>query len=250
MQFVDSNARPGDAILVDAPGQIDVVRYYRRGDQQLFLLPRMRPPDPPATRADVDDMLARAQRLFAIYYATEQSDPQRLVDTRLAEKAFKSSDEWHGNVRLAVYGVAPTTRNAMATLGVKVGSEVTLAGFQIDRRDARAGDILTLTLQWHADESPPARYKVFVHLLDARGQVVAQRDGEPVADTHITTTWLAGEVIEDNYGILVDAGTPPGQYQIEIGMYRAENGARLPMTSSVGQSVGDHLSLGAIHITN
>ena len=250
VQFVDSVARPGDGILVDALGQIDVVRYYRRGDQQLFLLPRMRPPDPVMTRADVDDMLGKAQRLFAIYYATEQSDPQGIVETRLAQKAFKARDEWHGNVRLAVYGIAPPTRAAMPPLNAKVGGEITLAGFQLDQRNARAGDVLTLTLDWQADQPPAARYKVFVHLLNASGQVVAQRDGEPVADTRITTTWKPGESIEDNYGIFIDAGMPPGTYQIEVGMYRADDGSRLPITSSSGQSLGDHLIVGTVQITN
>jgi mannosyltransferase len=250
VQFVDAIARPGDGLLVDAPGQIDVVRYYLRGDPQLFLLPRMRPPDPTATHADVDDMLAKAQRLFAIYYATEQSDPQSLVETQLAQNAFKARDEWHGNVRLAVYGVAPTTRAAAPPLNAKIGTEITLAGFQLDQRDARAGDILTLTLHWRAEQSPSARYKVFVHLLNAGGQVVAQRDGEPVADTRITTTWKPGEEIDDNYGILVDAGTPAGAYQVEIGMYRADDGVRLPITSSGGQKLGDHLSASTVQIAN
>ncbi len=248
LHFIDSNARPGDGILVDAPGQIDVVRYYQRGDQPFFLLPRMRPPDPQATRADVDDMLGKVQRLFAIYYATDQSDPQGIVETRLAEKAFKALDEWHGNVRLAVYGVAPTPRGEAQPLDAQVGNEITLAGFQLDQRTAHAGDILTLTLYWQADQSPTTRDKVFVHLLNANNQVVAQRDGEPVGDTRITTTWRAGDKIDDNYGILIGAGTPPGDYHVEIGMYRADNGARLPITAPGGKVIGDHLILGAVRI--
>ncbi len=248
VQFIDANARAGDGILVDAPGQIDVVRYYLRGSQPLFLLPRMRPPDAAATRADVDAMLGQVQRLFAIYYATDQSDPQGIVEARLAEKAFKARDEWHGNVRLAVYGVAPTPRGTASPLGVKVGDEITLASYQLDQRAARAGDVLTLTLNWQADQTPATQNKVFVHLLDANGRVVAQRDGEPVADTRITTTWRAGDRIDDNYGIMVEPGTPPGAYQIEIGMYRADTSARLPITAPGGRSAGDHLILGTVRV--
>ncbi len=108
--------------------------------------------------------------------------------------------------------------------------------------------MLTLTLNWRADQSPATRYKVFVHLLNANNQVVAQRDGEPVADTRSTTTWRAGDRIDDNYGIWVESGTPPGEYQIEIGMYRADTGARLPITTPAGRNVGDHLILGSVQV--
>ena len=242
LSYIDSSARAGDGILVDAPGQMEVVRYYSRGAQPFFPLPRMRPPDPGATRADVDDMLAKTQRLFAIYWATTQSDPQGIIETRLAEKAFKARDEWHGDVRLAVYGVAPVQRDAPRTLNAKFGDEITLVSYDADTREARIGDIVTLTLNWRADRTLLARYKVFVHLLDANNRVIAQRDGEPVSDTRLTTTWRAGEDIADNYGILIEPETPLGDYRIEMGMYRADNGARL----SVGDS--DHLILGMIRV--
>jgi hypothetical protein len=180
--------------------------------------------------------------LFAIYWSTDQSDPQRLVETRLAERAFKARDEWRGNVRLALYGIAPEPRRAAQTLDAKFGGALTLSSFQLDQRDARAGDVLTLTLNWRVEQSPETRYKVFVHLLDGAGQVIAQRDGEPVADLRPLTTFRAGETIADNYGIFIEPGTPPGDYRVEIGVYRADNGMRLPVGG------GDHLIVGSIRV--
>jgi hypothetical protein len=208
----------------------------------------MRPPDPAATRADVDEMLGKAKRLYAIYWATDQSDPRRIVETRLAETAFKARDEWHGNVRLALYGIAPEARGALQVLDAQVGDAITLTGYRLDAREVRAGDVLTLMLNWRADRIPSARYKVFVHLLDVSNQVVAQRDGEPVSDTRITTTWRAGESIADNYGIFIQPGTPPGDYRIEIGMYRADNGARLEIVARDGSAMGDHLIVGTVRV--
>jgi len=242
LQFIDAHERAGDGILVNAPGQIDVVRYYWHGSQQLFLLPRMRPPDPSATRADVDEMLDKTERLFAIYWATDQSDPARVVETRLAERAFKARDEWHGNVRLVLYGIAPRSRSVPQPLDVRFGDAMTLTSYQLDARRARVGDVLTLTLHWRVEQMPNARYKIFVHLLDASGRVVAQRDGEPFADLRPTTTWRAGETLADNYGVFIESDTPPGDYRVEIGVYRADDGARVP----VGES--DHLILGTVQV--
>ncbi|MCX7840970.1 MAG: hypothetical protein N2559_16160 [Anaerolineae bacterium] len=102
--------------------------------------------------------------------------------------------------------------------------------------------MLTLTLHWHIEQTPSARYKIFVHLLDASGRVVAQRDGEPFADLRPTITLRAGESIADNYGVFVEPDTPPGEYRIVIGVYRADDGARV----QVGDS--DHLILETIRI--
>lgn len=245
LHIIDEQERPGDGILVNAPGQVDVVKYYHRGAQPLFLLPKMRPPRPRVTREDVDAMVGQVERLFAVYYGTEQSDPQAIVETRLAERAFKAADEWHGNVRLAVYGIAPAARGPVQPVGVKVGSEITLTSYQLDEHLVHPGDVLTLTLNWHADRAPAGRYKVFVHLINADDQVVAQRDGEPVGDTRITTTWKAGDTVVDNYGILVP-NDRPGEFRIEVGMYRVDDGARLPMVTPDGQPAGDHLVIASV----
>ncbi len=248
VRFIDSNARAGDGILIDAPGQIDVLRYYHRGDQPLFLLPRMRPPDANQTRADVEDMLSKTKRLFAVFYATAQSDPQSIIETRLAERAFKARDEWHGNVRLAIYGIGTNSPEGRNSGGLRLGDEIWLESWQLDSPYARAGDVLTLTLNWSALQAPSARYKVFVHLLDVNNRVIAQRDGEPVADTRLTTTWRAGENIADNYGLFIEPGTPPEDYRIEIGMYRADNGARLPVYATAIKPLGDHWILTTVEV--
>ncbi len=267
IRYIDANARERDGILIDAPGQIDVVRYYHRGAQPIFLLPRMRPPDPDATRADVDQMLAQVAgppadpagprgatrggvpRLYAIYWATDQSDPQKVIEARLAENAFQARDTWYGNVRLAVYGIAPNPRGPLQDVDVKIGNEISLPSYRLDVREARTGDILTLTLNWRADQTPSARYKVFVHLLDANDRVAAQRDAEPMSDLKPTTTWRAAEPIADNYGILIEPGTPPGDYRIELGMYRVDNQTRLPITTRAGQALGDHLILDRVRVS-
>jgi len=242
VQEIDAHARAGDAVLVDAPGQIDVVRYYHHGTQPLYLLPRMRPPEVTATRADVDAMLAQAQRVFAIFYATEQSDPQNIIGTRLAERAFLARDEWHGNIRFALYGIAPSTRGTPKLLDAKFGDDITLTSYQLDQRQARIGDVVTLTLNWRAEQTPRVRYKVFAHLLDVNHRVVAQRDAEPVNNLKLTTQWRAGETIADHYGLWIAPGILPGEYRVAVGMYRMDDGARL----RVGES--DHVILGTVMV--
>jgi hypothetical protein len=119
---------------------------------------------------------------------------------------------------------------------------VTLDGYRLSRRTIAPGDALGLTLLWHASGPTTQRWKVFTHLLDSASTVVAQRDAEPADNLKPTTSWTAGERIEDNYGILVPDGLPVGTYTLEIGMYSGDSRAQFA-------GHGDHLVLGQVEVT-
>ncbi len=72
-------------------------------------------------------------------------------------------------------------------------------------------------------------YHVFIHLLDRQGQLVAQADGQPAHWTRPTSTWTVGELVVDRHGLWIPTGTAPGVYQLSLGLYRPEDGQRLPL---------------------
>lgn len=123
------------------------------------------------------------------------------------------------------------------------GDQIELLGYDLDRNKIRAGEPISLTLYWHALKTPDADYTVFTHLLDASGVQRGGKDNPPVNGTYNTSLWIAGEVVADRYAIPLDADAPPGEYTIEIGLYRFDSGARLPL--SVG---GDALRLAKIQV--
>ncbi len=98
-------------------------------------------------------------------------------------------------------------------------------------------------LTWRPLAETERRYKVTVQLLDARSQVVAQRDSEPVGGSRPTVTWTPGEIIQDNYGLLAPLGTPPGVYRLILALYDGETGQRLVTAS--GQ---DFVPLGEVTV--
>ena len=56
------------------------------------------------------------------------------------------------------------------------------------------------------------RYKVFVHLVDDQGAILAQYDGEPGHGLNLTTGWTPElGVFPDRYGILVPRGHKAGR---------------------------------------
>jgi hypothetical protein len=50
-----------------------------------------------------------------------------------------------------------------------------------------------------------------------------------------TTTWRAGEIIEDSYDILLGTDLPPGKYELSVGMYDVTTMERLPAYNASGE---------------
>jgi hypothetical protein len=89
-----------------------------------------------------------------------------------------------------------------------------------------AGDVLDLTLYWESVTAVSDSYKVFIHVMDAAGNIVAQMDRPPVNGLAPTHRWQPGDLIRDPYQIPLP-DLPPGEYQVRVGLYTDANG-RLP----------------------
>jgi mannosyltransferase len=108
--------------------------------------------------------------------------------------------------------------------------------------------VVPLTLFWLARQPVKEDLKVFVHLLDPGGQLVAQRDSEPVAGLRPTSTWAVGEPIVDRYGVLLPGDLPAGEYRLIAGLYNPASGERLGVVASPGATPNDHLAVGAVTV--
>ena len=231
--YVEAVGRSGDAIVLNAPGQQEVFGYYYQGDLPVYPLPESRPLSPVHTLATLTRLAQSGGRVFALFWATAESDPERFIEGWLDRQAYKALDSWYGNVRLVVYAVPEQAAEAFnQELAVMLqnpdnGDEIELLGYRLQSGALAAGDIAQYALYWQVDQRLQTRYKVYLHLLDGADQIVGQRDAEPGGGARLTTLWEAGEVVADNHGIAIHPGTPPGEYRVEIGMYDIETGQRL-----------------------
>jgi hypothetical protein len=250
-QAIRRENRAGDAILLNAPNQWEVFTYYYAGPAPVYPLPRSRPPQEEAVHAELGQIAAEHRRLYALYWATAESDPKRIVERWLEANTFKASDEWIGDVRLVVYAV-PEELGAVEMEqrleDVRLGEAIALRGYSLSPEGLSAGDILQIALFWEALGIPGGRYKVFVHLLDEQGAILTQYDGEPGHGLHLTTGWTPESgVFPDRYGILIPQGTKAGEYALRVGMYDVSGEPRLPVFVS-GESAGDSFSLGVVRV--
>jgi hypothetical protein len=114
-----------------------------------------------------------------------------------------------------------------------VGTSIELLGYQLPSQ-LQAGSQFPVTLYWQAQDTLPQNYTVFVQLIDATNQVVAQHDSEPQGGTAPTDTWATGEYVIDEHVLNVPE-TLSGEYRLIAGMYSPGTGERLPIYAQNGE---------------
>lgn len=244
VNYINAVATERDAVIVDAPGQMDVVRYYYRGAAALKPLPIGRPLDANATKQALTDILNNYSRAYGIFWANAQADPEGVVERALNLGGFKARDEWHGNVRLVEYAL-PNDFQAAESFNpeLRFGDELLLKEITFDARAFQAGELVPLEFEWRTLKRPAADWQIFLHLLDARGQIVSQRDAS--FDNASGLNRLDAQVDgASRHALVILPGTPPGTYTLQMGLYHPATGARLPVSSG-----GDAFTLGAVQVT-
>ena len=139
--------------------------------------------------------------------------------------------------------IRPETNNPQPQ-EVRFGDFAQLIGHNISSLDFPVGEQRTLELLWQAHAPAEQDYMIFIHLLDAHGNMHQNWDAPVALDEngnyYTTRVWEAGEYIIDRRRIrLTNTSLPLGEgYQIAIGMYDLASGERVPITLD-GVATGD-----------
>jgi len=128
-------------------------------------------------------------------------------------------------------------------LEVNLGNQVELMGYDVEEGEVEVGGRVQLTLYWRGLAQTERDYTVFTHLVDEEGRIWAQQDNEPLQGSYPTSFWDEGEIVKDEYDLVVDGDALLGEYLLEVGMYLAETGERLPVYSIDGELLGDRIFL-------
>jgi hypothetical protein len=107
------------------------------------------------------------------------------------------------------------------------GPFVELTGYDLLPAMHSPGSPLEVTLHWHVLQTPDRDYHVFVHLLDASGEIVAQHDGPAGGGTLPALGWLPGEYLIDPHSLDLPSDLPEGDYRLAVGLYDPATGQRL-----------------------
>ena len=96
-------------------------------------------------------------------------------------------------------------------------------------------DGLRVDLQWQTRATVKDEVTVFIHVLDANGQLIAQADGDPLAGAYPFTQWPRGLVVDDIRRVDVSKAAT-----VRVGLYSRSSGERLSATASDGTPLADN----------
>ncbi|MCX7838218.1 MAG: hypothetical protein N2559_02005 [Anaerolineae bacterium] len=128
--------------------------------------------------------------------------------------------------------LTPSSADELRTakpLHARVGDAFALSHYTLDVD--RTTNRVHVTLYWQSVAPSQTDYTVFVHLLDASGAIVAQRDVPPRDGTYPTSIWEIGEIIKDEYELQIPANAR-APFSLAIGMYLPSTQQRLPIGAS------------------
>jgi hypothetical protein len=116
-------------------------------------------------------------------------------------------------------------------------------GYNLSAVEVAPGGELAFTTYWHVLDEAPLSTTLFVHLLDAHSKVWSGWDGLDVSPYG----WQRGDIILQHTQLTVPTSTPPGEYQVEIGVYTSD-GQRFAILED-DEQVADRLLLQSNQVT-
>lgn len=126
-------------------------------------------------------------------------------------------------------------------------------GYSLNRKTARSGETVSLTLTYRAVAKMDQRYTAFVHLLgplnpETGNALWAQHDSEPCQGFYPTSSWHEGELLENGVELHIPEDAPPDTYTLATGFYDVWSGERLPVRSDTSVTENDVLTLGPLTV--
>jgi hypothetical protein len=129
------------------------------------------------------------------------------------------------------------------------GAKISLLGYGLSSGPVEAGwGALPVELHWRINGQLEGRYKIAFRLTEENGRVWASQDSEPVVGLRAFHEQPVGSEITDRHALLVPAGTPPGAYELRLGLYRLQDEQWLDILDESGSPQGVEVVLGPVDI--
>jgi hypothetical protein len=245
---VQTIASPDDAIFCIYPWQVGYFESYYRGDRPHIVLASSGEWGPSIQR-ELEELLAERGRLWVPAYQAKGGIMESQVERFLLAKSYPILNEWYGTTRLSFY--APKSRMTASQGPLNFDHRLQLLEYALDPGPMEAGwGVVTVDLLWLKEGRLDGRYLVGLRLTDQVGRTWGQRDSEPMAGLSPFSAWQEGKQVPDHHGLLVPAGTPPGHYQLRLGVYRAADEQGLTVLDENSIPQGTEAVLGVVQVVS
>ncbi|MCP4415457.1 MAG: hypothetical protein GY805_02470 [Chloroflexi bacterium] len=157
------------------------------------------------------------------------------------EQLITQQPRFLGNLSIASLDHQINSTTPQATTAVTWNEELTLSRYDLQITH----DQLVVTFHWYAQQRVEKSYKIFLHLLDENGNLVAQLDYIPREWTYPTNWWEEGEFVVDT-AVLPLGNIGSGTFQLQVGIYDPDSGERLLATMNDSSALMDAVLLTGI----
>jgi hypothetical protein len=237
--FLSEHVAEDEAIMLYAPRQHLLAKYYLGDERTYYTAPQVELPAfwpvnaPPVVPEDVDgqlqELLTAHPAVWLVMTAQDEVDDGEFVPKYLTAVAYKQECwEWR-DVDLCRF-VSPHAVPAgrVTTPDLLYNGELRLQRAQAaPMEESGLGSTMYAQLDWLAERKPSVDYRVTLRLLDAAGQVIAQRDDYPIGPLLPPTTWNAGDAKPGYLALPLPAGVGLEGNQLTVNVYDPVSGAAL-----------------------
>lgn len=286
VRMIAQQARPGDALLINAGYAYPTFDYYYDGDiawqGRLVDYVARAPVGAPGlvvlqtgsiggdatlgwgsatsdfyatteaeTTAALDEVARRHERLWVLRIYDTVTDPQGFIRRYLDDNFLPLDDAGFAgssSMRVQLY----RTRRAPVTTAPALPNTVNA---NVANRLRLLGYDLSGELRPGEAAylriawqavQPGADLRAFAGLFDSAGREWAHWDEVPAGRLYPTSRWAANEVVSQWWRLDIPPGTPPGAYSLVSGLYDASSSARLDVLDSAGRPTGAAVRLGEV----
>jgi 4-amino-4-deoxy-L-arabinose transferase-like glycosyltransferase len=234
--YLASQMSSGDAVVLEAPRQHLLAKYYMPSAGNLYPMSAIDLPDywpvtaPPVVPEEADHqlqaILEKHGRAWLVLTGEDEVDRGEFVARYLTAIAYPRGCRQWLDVRLCEF-VSPgkVSAEAVIPLDVAFHGGLELREVEVGVDAPSSGErFLFVSPQWYAQAKPAADYKVTLRLLDRDGNLVSQSDSFPIGPLLPPGSWNAGDDKPGYMGLPLPASLAPGQYRLALGLYDPASG--------------------------
>jgi len=198
--------------------------------------------------ADLDVLVNDYPRLWFPAYQALGRLWEAEVEAYLNRNAFPAQVDWDlPNTKLLLY--ARGDQLAPADASFNFSNLLLVEGVEVGDLPVEAGrGVVPIILRWRKLDNLGSDHRVALRLTDADGRTWAGRDSLPQGGDASFTDLTAGENLIDRHGLMIPAGTPPGDYQLRLSVYDQGDDYPLDLLDDQDQPQGVDAVLATIQV--
>lgn len=130
-------------------------------------------------------------------------------------------------------------------LEAQLGLLARLHGYEVE---TPSPERVLLTLYWEPLSRSAQPYSMYVHLIDAQGVLIAQRDSHPGLGRAATTAWEPGRLFADPVQIILPEGVAAGLVTFKVGLWEPNSGDYAWLLDATGAPIDSGLPFGQLRL--